>query len=315
MRSFLPLIGLLILQPLLADRIILKNGDTIDGDFSGATSQEIRLVVDGKLMSFATTDVNIIRFGALKPATAPAPKPETKTAEASPPARRRPEPAASEAPREVVHSDEPRASTEAPTADGPSPAPDTTSDEPDSDSPNTVVVPRWTDLFVRLNEVVDPRVHRDGSTLNGQLTSPVTVNGQTVFPKGTRVTARVIDPYQTRRTEDRDRQGDEMVTLALIEILHEGERISIRTDEVRHVVRGGRTARALESLGNLGTILTGGAGRTNPTGYPGPTGTPAPSPSPGDTTRVPGGAVGGDGVIQFTLMNDIVRRFVAPPSH
>ncbi len=307
MRSLLlPLIGLLVLQPLLADKITLKNGDSFDGDFFGATSQEIRFVVDGKLMSFATTEVITIRFGALTPATAPAPKPGRKTAEAPPPAPRRPEPAAPEPPRPSTTI------TTAPTVEASRPAPGATSDDPDPGNPNSVVVPRWTDLFVRLNEIVDPGIHRDGATLDGQLSSPVTVNGQAVFPRGTRVTARVIDKYGTRRAEDRDRQGDYVVTLELVEIRHNGKRIPIRTDEVRHSVRGGRTERAMDSLGGigreLGTILTGGAGRTNPTGYPGPTGPPTPSPSPRDTTRVPGGAIGGDGVIQFTLMNDILRH-------
>ena len=332
MRSSLLLIGLLILQPLLADKITLKNGDIVEGDFFGATSQEIRFVVDGKLMNFSTSEVIMIQFGANTPAAASAPKSEVKAGEAPPPAPGRPAPAEREPPAEEARSDESRATPDRPSirrqpstttttaskAGTSTPAPDAKANDPGSNNANRVLVPRWTNLLVQLNEVVDPRILRDGETFGGRLASPVTVNGQAVFPKGAHVTARVIDKYRNRRPEDRDRQGDEAVTLELIDILHDGERIPIRTDEVRHVVRGSRTARAVESLGNigrdLGTVLTGGAGRTNPTGYPGPTGSPTPSPSPGDTTRVPEGTVGVDRVIRFTLMNDILRPFVAPPS-
>lgn len=271
MHRFLPLLALLAVSAAFADRITLKNGESFDGDFFGATSQEIRFVVDGKLMTFSTVEVTTIHFGEAasspppeaKPAPSPEPKPVTpppepraEAAPARPPSdrpsvrRRRSETVPSEPSPEPVEEPEAEVRAEAPADD------------------EDFHIPRGTRLVVRLNETVDSTLHQSGETFDAELHQPVRVAGRTVLPSGTSVVARLIDTYEPTggsRDPDRDRdQSYAVMAVDLIAILIDGERVGIHTNEVRRRITGNRKERALEGLARagreLGTILGGPIG-------------------------------------------------------
>src|SRR5947209_17600783 len=66
-----------------------------------------------------------------------------------------------------------------------------------------ITVPQGTLLRVRLAETLDTKRNRSGDRFSATLASPVSVNGQTVIPKGARFSGRIDTSAQSGRLKGR----------------------------------------------------------------------------------------------------------------
>ncbi|MCP5118465.1 MAG: hypothetical protein GY953_47240 [bacterium] len=235
MSRLIPVLWLLSFFTAAADTIVLKNGETFQGDFFGATSQEIRFVVDGNLMYFRAAEVDLIRFG-----DGPVPeKPEPKPA---------PEPPA-EAPAKPPVSPPPPAE--------PEPQP-----EPAEVSTEGHWVGAGTPLHVKLLEQVDMAADSLGSTYHGALDKPVRLTSEKgkplAIPAGAEVQLRLVDKPELDSSET-------ATGLEAIALRYRRHTIPIRTGKG---FRQPRTAKERATGGlaraatRVGRTLGGMAGRT-----------------------------------------------------
>lgn len=255
------LLGTLSASLASGDRIILRNGESLEGDYFGGTSQEIRFVVRGKLMFVNASEVAVIELGevtgliASEAAKAPGspcpPCPDncSKPVESVPGAGDEPESKAS------VRRPEPDAEIEAPQPTGPPPA---SFGEP-------VQLPSGTVLVVRLLDEVDAKRDRTGSRYRGVLARPVEVRAPgradpvVAAPGGAEVILRL-----TSEDAEDDVRGSTKLGIEAVTLSYNGRRIDIRTYRGE---RKGRTTkdRVGEGLGRVGAAvgraLGGAAGR------------------------------------------------------
>ncbi len=281
MRYFLSLATILLLQPAFADRITLKNGDIFHGHFFGATSQEIRFVVDEKLRLFPVNEVRTIEFGDL-PEESPAPAGEMERAPAAKPPSARGESTAPTDPDvpSGVASDESTSSgrpsirkNRRPTAgetSAPRTAADTGANEDSTSDPSRetaaitedFVLPFGTLIDVRLTEEIDSSASVSGRTFNAELINPIVVGGRTMVERGALATVRASE----EREPDYRNESHDVLALELTSVVAGGQRIPVRTNQVTLPLSGNRRDRALDTLGRagreLGTILGGQTGRT-----------------------------------------------------
>jgi hypothetical protein len=342
MRSLLPLVGLLILQPLFADKISLRNGESFEGDFFGATSQEIRFVVDGKLMNFATTAVTMIQFGEAPPAApaaAPAPKPAPGLTSSPPPAKTAATPRPAPRATEPAEPAEPTAPRQPPTAasgrsgsDRPSirrrgtgtatgepstgQAPVETASRRDDDTddddafqlPDDFTIPRGTRLDVRLNETIDSVMNNSGQTFDAELVHPIVVRGKKIAPAGTSAVARMVESYEpgygdSDRGSGRDPNEDRDQEYQVITI----DLIALLIDGTRVPIRTNEVKRRIMSSKRDRAIEgLGRAGRELGTILGGSMGIPT-GPTgqiPRDTTSPRGGSIPMGTILQFRIEDD-----------
>jgi len=238
----------------LADRITLKNGEFFDGDFFGATSQEIRFIVNSKMMLFNTAEVVLLRFGdvpvedtePVKETAAPAaktvpvsPEPPAPVAEstaqpAPPPVRTR---------RDESGDVSIRRGSET------GPVESVTVDQP-------VTIAAGTRVLVRLLDEVDSSRHQVGATFRTKLTEPLRVNGKVALPAGTAFLARLVGD----RLGDQER-GETAVVLDLVAVMVNEEQLPVKSSEETRVARGNTKDKVMGGLAKagarLGTILGG----------------------------------------------------------
>ncbi len=247
-----------LLPACFADRIVLKSGETFEGDFFGASSQEIRFVVKGKLVFFNAAEVARIEFAgggdviASEAARAPemqcppcpdaCPESGTAAGQTGQPARgtpvsptlRRPPPAetgqaaASEAgSREAVAG--------APAAAG-----------------SEVVLPPGTVLTVNLIDPVDLKQDEVGSTYRGVLAGDVRSPGRKspVLETGAEIMLRLVD----KRVEDDVGKGSVAIGLVAFQIRSRGRELELLTGRAER--RGRDTKdRVKEGLGKAASTL------------------------------------------------------------
>ncbi len=166
-----------LLPAAFADRLVLKNGEAFEGDFFGASSQEIRFVIKGKLVFFNAAEVARIEFAgggdviASEAARAPEvrcpPCPETcPEARAAKPEPEPEKPVVATVRRRAASeaAEEPEAAAKTAPGDAPAPA-------------GQVVLPAGTVLTVNLLDVVDLKRDEPGSTYRGVLAAEVAAPG------------------------------------------------------------------------------------------------------------------------------------------
>lgn len=240
-----------------ADRVVLRNGETFEGDFFGASSQEIRFVIKGKLVFFNAAEVARIEFagGADVMASEAARAPEVRCPpcpEACPepePEHPAPEPVSPEAPAsptirrpppEAGASAEPGASAGAAGGDA-SPA-----------AGAEMILPAGTALTVNLIDTVDLKQDEVGSTYRGVLAAEVRVPGaeRPVLETGAELMLRLID----KRVEDDLGGGGVVLGLVAYRIRSRGRELELLTSRAE---RRGRTAkdRVKEGLGKAASTL------------------------------------------------------------
>ena len=75
----------------------------------------------------------------------------------------------------------------------------------EKNSQETVVIPVGTNIVVTLNKRITTETARNGGTFSATSTGPIVVNGQTVFPSGSRVNGVLRDVEDSGRTSGRAR--------------------------------------------------------------------------------------------------------------
>jgi hypothetical protein len=120
-----------------------------------------------------------------------------------------------------------------------------------------IVIPRGTQLRVRIDETVDTRRNRTGDEFHASLAEPVVVHGQTVVPKGTPFIGHVTGATPSGRLE-----GRATLDLALISFELKGKEYAIQTGTVDRVSTAHKK-RNIELIGGgsgLGALIGGIAG-------------------------------------------------------
>jgi len=117
--------------------------------------------------------------------------------------------------------------------------------------PTSVTLPSGTRLVIRISEAVDTRRHSSGHRFRGQLESALTVDGNTVAPRGTMVYGRISQAKSGGRAV-----GSSELAIEFTDILLDEQMFEITTDGLKAQTANeagrtaGRTARAA-ALGGL----------------------------------------------------------------
>ena len=120
-----------------------------------------------------------------------------------------------------------------------------------------IEVPAGTSIAVRMIDPVDSRTDKVGQTYRASLDEPIMVNGNVVVPRGTDVTAKLVDDKQSGRVT-----GQTVLTIDLESITLQGRVIPLATEEVTRA-SGSRTKKtgvATGGLAALGAAIGGIAG-------------------------------------------------------
>ena len=165
----LALAALLVLSaaaPASADRLVMRNGKVIEGQFTGATSDAVRVLLpDGTLTQVAVADVSAVEFTPRGAAAPPAPAGI---------------PAAAPAPVRPAAPDPARA---------PAPA----------------AVPAGTMISVRLTQPIDVDASKAGMTFKARVDDPVMLEGRVVIPREAAATLQAVVVEQSGKMKGSDR--------------------------------------------------------------------------------------------------------------
>ena len=167
-RRILTFVALFVLAAgasLSADRVRLRSGKVIEGQFIGGDSKSVRLLLDnGTISEVPLTEAVAVEFTARKPPAPPPPPP--------------PKPAAA-----------------APSPAGPAPA----------TAPKPVTVPAGTTLNVRLTQTIDVDASQAGQTFKGVVDDPVMIGGSIVVPRGASAVLQAVSVQQSGKMKGSDK--------------------------------------------------------------------------------------------------------------
>jgi hypothetical protein len=206
---------------LSADRIKLRSGKIIEGNFVGADSKAVRILTDdGRVSEVAIADTVAVEFSPRKAAPPP-----------PPPA---PKPAAAPA-------------TAAPAAAAPaSPPPQ-----------KTVTVPAGTVINVRLTQAIDVDKSQAGMKFKGVVDDPVTVNGAIVIPRGASAVLQAAQVEQSGKMKGSDKITLKVNAIGFGGMVHE---VATTYVESKGKGEGKKTGRKVGGGAGLGAIVGGIAG-------------------------------------------------------
>lgn len=121
-------------------------------------------------------------------------------------------------------------------------------------APVRIVVPAGTVLHVRLVQPVGSRISQEGQRFDATLSSPITVKGQRVIPRGTRAVGTVTEAHPAGRFK-----GGATLGLDLNALVIDGRTYPIRTSMVTSESKGkGKRSAAMIGGGTGAGALIGG---------------------------------------------------------
>jgi len=123
--------------------------------------------------------------------------------------------------------------------------------------PPPVVITTGTLLTVTIDQTVSSKTNNNGDAFVASLAAPITVDGVTVLPIGTRVHGTVVQAQSAGRVK-----GGAILALVLDSITANGQPIAIQTSEFEETIkgRGKRTAIGAGGGAAFGAIVGGLAG-------------------------------------------------------
>jgi hypothetical protein len=208
---------------LSADRIKLRSGKIIEGNFVGADSKAVRILTDdGRVSEVAIADTVAVEFSPRKAAPPP-----------PPPA---PKPAAAPA-------------TAAPAAAAPAPPP--------PPPKKTITVPAGTVINVRLTQAIDVDASQAGMKFKGVVDDPVTVNGAIVIPRGASAVLQAAHVEQSGKMKGSDKITLKVNAIGFGGMVHE---VATTYVESKGKGEGKKTGRKVGGGAGLGAIVGGIAG-------------------------------------------------------
>jgi hypothetical protein len=238
----------------LADTITLKNGQVINGTYLGGSPRQVKIEMGDQIQNVDVGDILRIDFGggaALTQSPAPPPPPQYQAQPAPPPAAQY----------------------------QPAPPP-----------PNSagIELPQGTNLVVRTIDGVDSQVNHVGQTFAASLDEPVSLNGQTVIPRGADVVLKLVDAQQSGKFT-----GRTGLTMDLMSLKVNGRMVDVNTQTVSRESssRGKRTAEVAGGTAALGAIIGaiagGGKGAAIGAGAGGAAGAGAEVVTSGQRVKIP----------------------------
>jgi hypothetical protein len=150
---------------LSADRVRLRSGKVIEGNFIGADSKAVRILLDdGRVSEVAIVDTVAVEFSPRKPPPPPPPPPPPKPAAAAAPAAAAPPPA-----------------------------------------PKAVTVPAGTMINVRLTQPIDVDASQAGMKFKAIVDDPVMIGGSIVIPRGASAVLEAVQVQQSGKMKGSDK--------------------------------------------------------------------------------------------------------------
>jgi BON domain-containing protein len=121
-------------------------------------------------------------------------------------------------------------------------------------APQKITVPAGTQLNIRLNDEVNSEKAQTGDVFHGSISSPVTINDQTVIPTTADVEGRVVDVKSAGRFA-----GQSVLTLELTKLTMNGRSYSLQTSQWTKSGsgRGKSTAAKVGGGAAVGAVLGG----------------------------------------------------------
>lgn len=223
-----------------ADTLYLRSGATIQGNFAGGDTRQVRFVVGDHVETYRVEEVQRVDFGDAGSA-------QTSSNYAPPANNYPPQPP-------------PQSQYPAPQGNYPPPQPPADPNTPAATTPPPDAyaagfeIPAGTNLVVRMIDSVDSDRDQVGKTFRASIDEPVVVNGQTVIPRGAEVIAKLVN-----QTESGHLTGHTSLTLDLARVRVNGHMVDVITSEVTQAgsSRGARTAKTVGGGAAVGAILGG----------------------------------------------------------
>lgn len=266
-----------------ADTLVLRNGSRVDGSYLGGDNRTVRFAVYDRVNTYNLSDVESVRFSGGAASTGNTE--QNYPAPAGPPPQPYPQ-------QQTTYA--------RPAPQQPQQAPQPYGDGPGYGN-NALQIPAGTEIIVRLIDPVDSENDRLGQTYRASLDQPVTVNGQTVVPRGADAIATLIDAQKSGRI-----QGRTSLTLDLKNVTVNGRQYDITTTGVSQESssRGARSAKVIGGTAAVGAIIGaiagGGKGAAIGAGSGAAAGTAAQVITSGQKVKVPA-----ETRLSFTLQNPV----------
>lgn len=265
MRATIIAIAMFLTAGAYADVITLKGGRVINGTYLGGSPRQVQVQVGDQIETLEVSDVVRIDFGNAAAAAARVPDNRPVLRRASPPQAmpddrptlRRGDGIPSQAPPETADVDGgPPTIRRQTTILRPESEPSVSAPPPPA-APEPIQLSAGTNLVVRMIDGVDSERNSVGQSFAASLDEAVTVNGQTVIPRGADVTVKLVDAKQSGTFT-----GRAELTLALMSVKVNGRMIDVNTQTVSREseARGQRTAKTVGGGAVLGTIIGAVAG-------------------------------------------------------
>ena len=218
-----------------ADTLYLRSGATVQGNYAGGDTRQIKIVVGDHVETYRLGEVLRMEFSG---------NGEASSGNYAPP------PASTPPPPRYQQQDQPPTQYQQPDRrfERSTPPPQ------ESYSSNGMEVPSGTNLVVRMIDSVDSERDSIGKTFRASIDEPVVVNGQTLIPRGADVVAKLVNQRESGKFT-----GTTSLTLDLMQIQVNGRMVDINTSEVTQASnsRGSRTAKTVGGGAAVGAILGG----------------------------------------------------------
>jgi hypothetical protein len=218
--------------PVLADTLVLKNGERVTGYFEGGSARVVKFRTgDGLVKDYDILSVQQIQFGDEKSAssmTPMTPKPNSLSSSPSPDPRLMP-------------------SSERPPANPPS-----------RNAANTGwTIPTGSKIVVRMVDSINSEQNSVGQTFVATLDEPIIVGGVEVIPRNADIRGRIANINEAGRVA-----GAAELGLELTQVVVNGIPYSMTTSEYQEVgeARGSQTAKRAGGGAALGAIIGAIAG-------------------------------------------------------
>jgi hypothetical protein len=120
--------------------------------------------------------------------------------------------------------------------------------------PQKITIPSGTQVSIRLSDEVDSEKAQVGDIFHGAISSPITIDGQTIVPNSADVEGRVVEVKSAGRFA-----GQSVLTLELTRLMMNGKSYNIQTDRWSKSGngRGKSTAAKVGGGAAVGAVLGG----------------------------------------------------------
>ena len=203
-----------------ADVLTLRSGRTIEGQYLGGDSRQIRIAVGDRIDTYDVDEISNLQFSLGQKSSS------TSTSSRPPESR-------------VLRPDRDRDYAR------------------EARPVSAVEIPAGTSIVIRMIDDVDSERDRLGQSFRASVDEPVTVNGQVVIPRGADVIAKLVDDKQSGKFEGRTILT---LDLMQVQVNGRMVDINTEDVSQASGSRGARTAKVVGGTAALGAIIGAIAG-------------------------------------------------------